>query len=649
MEYGIDTWNEVMGAIECDITVFNTHQIYPDNLMPDIAAALAEILGKPYDDMMQFFGQCFVRFFSNFGYDELIKATGRYFCEFLSAMDNLHLQMRFTYRKMRSPSMQLGDVDDGGAILIYRSGRHGFSRYFSGQLLEIARHFFGLEMKVRVLEGQNTSQGGTVGPIDLNGGLSEVVVKYRLDFDNREYMARKVHADVHPSQKALPNVTMELIFNLFPFALLIDREARVCGAGEKIVEAWCEYNNGKSPNLMMGINIIDAFRVRRPKGIIFNWENVYASTTVLFELELIRMAAPKVRGSRQSSKRDIAPIPQPEEADGQKTLLLKGQMMYIKDNDALIYLCSPLIGDLQELGEMGLCLNDLHDHGLSKDMVFNGFSHYSKLDMLCEAEEDKAVELETSLALADQWKKQGDELLFSMIPRSVAERLQCGEDALDLVTTFSSATVVFAETSIQPRDGDAVDEAMRIVDVLNAVFSAFDELITSPISYKVETVGMVYMAVSGCPDPNPLHTQHGADLALDMLTAINKLQLEGVTIKIGFHTGQLVGGVVGLKVPRYCLFGDTVNTASRMESSSLENKIQTTGATAEMLTKFGYKLKYRGKVAVKGKGEMKTYFLEAGPPDRTYKELAALDSLAQGKSKGNKDRRLSDGKVKPKK
>lgn len=97
--------------------------------------------------------------------------------------------MRFTYRKMKSPSMQLGAVDNEGAVLIYRSSRCGFSKYLTGQLNEIAKSFFHMDIKVRILESQNDIQGGTIGPINMKGGLKEVTVKFRLDFDNREYVS----------------------------------------------------------------------------------------------------------------------------------------------------------------------------------------------------------------------------------------------------------------------------------------------------------------------------------------------------------------------------------------------------------------------------------------------------------------------------
>jgi len=147
LEYGENAWREVVRLARCKWYVFNTHHIYPDGLMPELATAAAHLLTDPdrtpdggraaaeptADVFMRYFGRCFVRFFSNLGYDAPIRATGRYFCEFLKNVDNLHLQMRFAYPKMKSPSMYMSHVDRNGCVLVYRSTRRGFTQYFMGE------------------------------------------------------------------------------------------------------------------------------------------------------------------------------------------------------------------------------------------------------------------------------------------------------------------------------------------------------------------------------------------------------------------------------------------------------------------------------------------------------------------------------------
>ncbi|XP_058062211.1 soluble guanylate cyclase 89Db-like [Anopheles bellator] len=636
LEYGEFVWRQALLTTGCKNTVFNTHQLYPDSLIPDLAAALSAITGKPIDEFMIFFGRCFVRFFSNFGYDELIKATGRYFCDFLHSVDNIHLQMRFTYRKMKSPSMQLTEVDERGAVLVYRSTRSGFSKYLRGQLLEIAKQLYGMDVSIKVLESQNDNPGGTSGPISIQGGLKTVIVKYRLDFDNRDYMERRVHIKAHPSQLQLPTVDSMVLLNLFPFALILNEEMKITAVGEKLIESWMLNNANRSPIELIGAKVTEHFKLRRPSGITFTWENIKNLQTVLFEIQLLKGSSAKGSKeppkaielpSQESSSQVVAKNPVDDASkqltsmprrgsQGLRSILLKGEMRYIKDINSLVFLCSPLIQNLEELREMGLYLNDLNPHGLSREMVFQGFQHYSRLDLMCERAEQRTEELETSLVLADSWKRQGDELLYSMIPRSIAERLREGQNPHDTCQTFEEVTVLFAEVQETITGDDSIKYAMTTVNTLNAAFSAFDELIQSPMAYKVETVGKVYMAVSGAPDINPFHAQHMADLALEMLKSIRELNLPGVGVKIGFHSGSIVAGIVGLKVPRYCLFGDTVNTASRMESSGETDRIQVSGYTAEKLKKLHYALTYRGKVAVKGKGEMETFWLEGTPESK---------------------------------
>ncbi|CAH1175615.1 unnamed protein product [Phaedon cochleariae] len=166
---------------------------------------------------------------------------------------------------------------------------------------------------------------------------------------------------------------------------------------------------------------------------------------------------------------------------------------------------------------------------------------------------------------------------------------------------------------------------MAVVTTMNAVFSCFDALLDKFEVYKVETVGQIYMAASGAPERTSLHAQNISDLALEMLKAIKKVKTPGiteVTLKIGIHSGSAVAGVVGMKVPRYCFFGDTVNTASRMQSISEPGRINITYNTMKLLPEEKYKTESRGIVKVKGKGNMQTYWLlENGYPKAAKVDL----------------------------
>eukprot|EP01137_Pigoraptor_chileana_P018789 Opistho-2@78857 len=231
-------------------------------------------------------------------------------------------------------------------------------------------------------------------------------------------------------------------------------------------------------------------------------------------------------------------------------------------------------------------------------------------------------------------KLKTDELLYRMLPRSVAEDLKAGKqinaESFDSVTIFFSDIVGFTVIAGQ-------STPLQVVDLLNDLYTAFDDRIDQYDVYKVETIGDAYMVASGLPSRNGnRHAGEIGSMALDLLNAtttftIRHMPSAQLQLRVGLHSGPVVSGVVGLKMPRYCLFGDTVNTASRMESGGLALRIHLSDSTATILRELGgYHLDLRGTLAVKGKGDMTTYWLTGKDGwTKALPDLSKAASLSQ--------------------
>uniref|UniRef100_A0AAY4DQJ7 Guanylate cyclase n=1 Tax=Denticeps clupeoides TaxID=299321 RepID=A0AAY4DQJ7_9TELE len=232
-------------------------------------------------------------------------------------------------------------------------------------------------------------------------------------------------------------------------------------------------------------------------------------------------------------------------------------------------------------------------------------------------------------------RQKTDALVAQMLPKSVAQALKTGKPVKP--EHFSDVTLYFSDivgfTTIS-----ALSEPIEVVDLLNDLYTCFDAIIGQHDVYKVETIGDAYMVASGVPNRNGnRHAAEVSNMSLDILACIGAFKMRHmpdvkVKIRIGLHSGPVVAGVVGLTMPRYCLFGDTVNTASRMESTGLPYRIHVNQTTVDVLNalQLGYRIHVRGKTELKGKGCEQTYWL-VGREDFT-KALPIPPDLTPGAS-----------------
>ncbi len=205
-------------------------------------------------------------------------------------------------------------------------------------------------------------------------------------------------------------------------------------------------------------------------------------------------------------------------------------------------------------------------------------------------------------------QEKSERLLLNILPETIADRLKQGES--NIADGFAEVTILFADivgfTEISSRTSP-----QELVELLNKIFSAFDHLSDRYGLEKIKTIGDNYMVAGGLPVSCINHAECIAEMALEMQQEIMQFSDESgqpLQIRIGINTGPVVAGVIGTKKFIYDLWGDAVNTASRMESQGIPGKIQVSDSTYQLLCD-NYLLKKRGTINVKGKGDMTTYFL----------------------------------------
>ncbi|XP_064783579.1 guanylate cyclase soluble subunit beta-1-like [Oncorhynchus masou masou] len=588
--YGEDVWEDIKREAQLDVEgQFLVRIIYEDAKTYDLVAAASKVLKIDAGCILQMFGKMFFEFCQESGYDTILRVLGSNVREFLQNLDALHDHLGTIYPGMRAPSFRCTDAEKGNNLILhYYSEREGLQDIVIGIIKTVAQQIHGTEIEMKVIQHKSEECDHIKFLIEEKDSEEEAFYEDLDGFE--ENGTQETRISPYTFCKA------------FPFHLMFDRNLMLTQCGNAIFRVL--------PQLQPGIcNLPSVFSLVRPH-IDFSFQGMLSHINTVFVLRS-KEGLLNVETSENEDELTGAEI---------SCLRLKGQMIYLPEAENILFLCSPSVMNLDDLTRRGLYLSDIPLHDATRDLVLLGeqFREEYKLTQELEILTDR---LQHTLRALEDEKKKTDRLLYSVLPPSVANELRHKRPVpakrYDNVTILFSGIVGFNAFCSKHASAEG---AIKIVNLLNDVYTRFDILTDSrknPYVYKVETVGDKYMTVSGLPEPCTHHAQSICHLALDMMEIAGQVKVdeEPVQITIGIHTGEVVTGVIGQRMPRYCLFGNTVNLTSRTETTGEKGKINISEYTYRCLQSAEnadpqFRLEYRGPITMKGKKEpMNVYFL----------------------------------------
>ncbi|XP_067451995.1 guanylate cyclase soluble subunit beta-2-like [Thunnus thynnus] len=642
---------------------FLTYESYKDEITMQLVAEACKLLGVKPEVVLRQFGEYFFEFCKRSGYDHMLRTLGGNLFEFTENLDALHSYLALSYKEMNAPSFRVERNPDGTMLLHYYSDRRGLCHIVPGIIGAVAKDFFNSEISMEIVnqleelertgkkehvvflvtqwpatEAKSSSKTGafprtqsiqtlanrhnamiwikeplhqkrssvsfsmcrshweTIRGLVRLGKELECFVLCTHDSQKQKektFTCVSFHCLFHHPGKLLRgfepvypmtlNIDLKTFCQAFPFHIVFDEQLVVHQAGVNLQRIVPGLQN-------MSIHLNQYFSIVHPE-VTFTISSIRKFINSHFVLQTIRDMMPEVWNNRPM-------------------LQLRGQMIWMPSLDCMLYQASPLLRSLQELEERDMHISDIAPHDVTRDLILLNQQRLAEIELSNQLERKKE-ELRLLSQHLEEERRKTENLLYAMLPKHVANQLKEGKTVE--AGEFKECTILFSDV-VTFTNICSMCEPIQIVLMLNSMYLRFDRLTTVHNVYKVETIGDAYMVVGGVPIPVSSHAERVANFALGMILAarevINPVTGGPIQIRVGLHSGPVLAGVVGEKMPRYCLFGDTVNTASRMESHGLPDKIHLSPTVYDALKNKGFVIQKRGEIEVKGKGRMTTYFLE---------------------------------------
>ncbi|XP_073994691.1 soluble guanylate cyclase 88E-like [Rhodnius prolixus] len=535
------------------------------------------------EEFFENIGKHLIIFLKENNCNQVLLVLGKHFRDFINGLDNLYDYLNFLLPEIKSLSFVCENESATGLRLNYQCSKIFLAYYTVGIIKQIAREYYNKELLIQV---------------EFEEYLTDLVrITYNLIFDNEEFYIAS-YPFIFRRYNSLP-ISPHLILQIFPFGILFRKDLIIKHFGTSLFSLLA---------YAIGNKMSKYFKIIRP-SMPFHFRNIQSRVSSTFELETIN----PVKSYRQmTSLQDITHIIQHK-------VTLKGQMVFVEEWDMMLFLGTPVMPDLEYVSDIGLYMNDLSMHDFSRDLMLAGTQQSATLRLALEQEQEKTMKLEDSLARLSEERRRTDQLLYQMIPESIADTLRKGLSPMKTCKKFNNVSILYSDV-VKFTEICSKITAMEVVSMLNGMYSIFDSLTEQLKVFKVETIGDAYTVVSGAPDHAFDHAARIANLALNMVKAIKTMHDPStgshLKIRIGIHSGPVVAGIVGMKMPRYCLFGETASIASLMESTSQPMKIHITEAVQKLLphdfvTSDNFKVDVTRQTDLKNcKGLTKTFWLE---------------------------------------
>ncbi|XP_045412642.1 guanylate cyclase soluble subunit alpha-2 isoform X2 [Lemur catta] len=544
-----------------------------------ILQCTANILGLKFEEIQERFGEEFF----NICFDEnerVLRAVGGTLQDFFNGFDALLEHIRTSFGKqatLESPSFLCKELPEGTLMLHYFHPHHIVGFAMLGMIKAAGKKIYRLDVEVEQVANEKLCSDGA------NPGNCSC-----LTFLIRECENTNITKNLLQGTSQVPadlRISINTFCRAFPFHLMFDPNMSVLQLGEGLrKQLRCDTHKV--------LKFEDCFEIVSPK------------VNATFERVLLRLSTPFVIRTKPEASGT-------ENKD--KVMEVKGQMIHVPESNSILFLGSPCVDKLDELMGRGLHLSDIPIHDATRDVILVGEQAKAQDGLKKRMDKLKATLERTHQALEEEKKKTVD-LLYSIFPGDVAQQLWQGQQVqarkFDDVTMLFSDIVGFTAICAQCTP-------MQVISMLNELYTRFDHQCGFLDIYKVETIGDAYCVAAGLhrkslchakpialmalkmmelseevltPDGRPIQPQT-SELLLQFFLSIQyvrqEVQLERdlgtEKMRIGIHSGSVLAGVVGVRMPRYCLFGNNVTLASKFESGSHPRRINVSPTTYQLL------------------------------------------------------------------